>query len=502
MKIEFKNIVKHFDATQALKGVSFDINEGEIVGLLGENGAGKSTLMNILGGVLDATSGIITIDGVDYESLNTNEAFDLGISFIHQELNLIDDLKVYENLFLNHELTNNGFLDKKTMISEAKRVMKEMDLDINPEDYVRDIDTSRKQLVEIAKAVLFSSKVIIFDEPTTALTDKEVDILFNLMRNFRDRGISSIYISHKMPEIFEICDRYVVLRDGNFIEEGLIKDIDEKIATDLLVGRSLDHEQVYIEDNNFDEVYFEVINLSSGHHFEDINFKVKKGEVVSITGLFGDGRGELSEALFGDRELSNGEIFIKGNRVTKVEIPTIIKSGVSMVPRDRKTRSIISDMHIGDNLSLPHYKFKSKEKIISSKKESERFLKHKDIFSIKANSYRDSITSLSGGNQQKVIFARWLELNSDILILDNPTQGIDVGAKGEIYELIKELSKQGKSIIVFSSEYPEIQKISHRCIVMYQGRINKIFDHKDLNENDVMYYSTGSNIKEEANENR
>lgn len=500
MKIEFKDVVKHFDATQALKGVSFEINEGEIIGLLGENGAGKSTLMNILGGVISPTSGTIVINDTVYDELNTNLSFELGVSFIHQELNLIDDLKVYENLFLNHELTSKNLLDKKKMISESKRVFKQMELDINPEEYVRDIDTSRKQLVEIAKALLFNSKVIIFDEPTTALTEKEIEILFRLMRDFKAKGISSIYISHKMPEIFEICDRYVVLRDGSFIEEGLIKDIDEKIATDLLVGRKLDHEKVYIEDNNYDEVYFEALNLESDNHFKDINFTVKKGEVVSITGLFGDGRGELSEALFGDRKVDGGEIFIKGMRMEKVDITSMIKAGVSMVPRDRKSRSIISDLHIGDNLSLPYYKFKAKLGLLSTKKEKERYIKHRDIFSIKANSYRDSITSLSGGNQQKVIFARWLELDNDILILDNPTQGIDVGAKGEIYELIKQLSKEGKSIIVFSSEFQEIQKISHRCIVMYQGQINKVFTHEELNENDVMYYSTGANIKEDTYE--
>ena len=500
MKIQFKNVTKHFDATKALQDVSFEVNAGEIVGLLGENGAGKSTLMNILGGILEPTSGSVVIDDVEYSHLNANLAYELGISFIHQELNLIDDLKVYENLFLNHELTEKGILNKKLMISESRRVFKEMGLDINPESYVRDIDTSRKQLVEIAKALLFNSKVIIFDEPTTALTEKEIEILFKLMRDFKKNGISSIYISHKMPEIFEICDRYVVLRDGFFIEEGLIKDIDEKKATDLLVGRKLDHEKVYVEENNYDEVQFEVKNLTCDKYFKDISFAVKKGEVVSITGLFGDGRSELSEALFGEREISSGEILIDGIQVEKVNIPTMIKSGVSMVPRDRKSRSIISDMHIGNNMSLPYFKFKSKDFLISSKKEKERYLKHRDIFSIKANTYRDSITSLSGGNQQKVIFARWLELDNEILILDNPTQGIDVGAKGEIYELIKGLSKQGKSIIVFSSEYPEIQKISHRCIVMYQGRINKIFKHNDLNENDVMYYSTGANIKEDAHE--
>ncbi len=500
MRIKFNDIVKHFNATQALKGVSFEINEGEILGLLGENGAGKSTLMNILGGVLPPTSGTIQIDNQLFDHLNADIAFNLGISFIHQELNLVEDLKVYENLFLNHEITKRGLLDKKAMIKKSKEVFTRMNVDINPESFISDIDTSRKQLVEIAKALLFDSKVIIFDEPTTALTDKEIKILFDIMRNFKKQGISSIYISHKMPEIFEICDRYVVLRDGRFIQEGFIVDIDENIATDLLVGKSLDHDLVYVEENNNEEIYFEVKNLNLTNHFKDISFSVKKGEVISITGLFGDGRGELSEALFGARAITSGEIYIKNKKIDKVNIPNIIKEGISMVPRDRKERSIIRDMNIGDNLSIPFFKFKSEKVLISKNSEKNRFVKNKEIFSIKANSYKDGITSLSGGNQQKVIFARWLELNSDIYILDNPTQGIDVGAKGEIYELISELSKQGKSIIVFTSEYPEIQKISHRTIVMYQGEINKIIDHKDLSENAIMYYSTGANKKESKNE--
>lgn len=500
MQIKFNDIVKHFNATEALKGVSFEVNAGEILGLLGENGAGKSTLMNILGGVLTPTSGTIQIDEQLFEQLNADIAFDLGISFIHQELNLVEDLKVYENLFLNHEITKRGLLDKREMIAQTKAVFKKMNVDINPESYISDIDTSRKQLVEIAKALLFDSKVIIFDEPTTALTDKEIKILFDIMRNFKQQGISSIYISHKMPEIFEICDRYVVLRDGRFIQEGLISEIDENIATDLLVGKSLDHDLVYVDENKYDEIFMEVKNLTLDNYFKDISFKVKKGEVISITGLFGDGRGELSEALFGARLISSGEMYIKNKLIDKVSISNIIKEGISMVPRDRKERSIIRDMNIGNNLSLPFFRFKARRGLITNNSEESRFIKNKDIFSIKANSYRDPITSLSGGNQQKVIFARWLELDSDIYILDNPTQGIDVGAKGEIYELISELSRLGKSIIVFTSEYPEIQKISHRCIIMYQGEINKILEHKDLSENAVMYYSTGANKKERNNE--
>lgn len=499
MRIEFKNISKHFGATKALKNVSFSIEQGDILGLLGENGAGKSTLMNILGGVLPPTEGSIVIDDKEYKSLDADTSFNLGISFIHQELNLVHDLKVYENLFLNHEITKFGLLDKKEMIRQTRDVFQRMNLDIDPEAFVKDIDTSRKQLVEIAKALLYESKIIIFDEPTTALTDKEVKILFDLMREFKKQDITCIYISHKMPEIFEICDHYVVLRDGTFIQEGLIEDIDENIATELLVGKAINHDKLFICENACDDNILEVRDLTAKPFFEDISFDVKKGEVVSVTGLFGDGRGELSEALFGARPVDSGVIKIADKEIPNSSIRKMIENGVSMVPRDRKDRSIIKDMNIGDNLSMPYYRYKQKEPLILKHHEKERYLKNKDLFSIKASSYKANIGSLSGGNQQKVIFARWFELDNDLYILDNPTQGIDVGAKGEIYELIQELADRGKSVIVFSSEFPEIQKISNRCIVMYRGRINKILESDEIIEKDVMYYSTGSNMKENRN---
>ena len=496
MEIKFKHITKRFGATEALKDVSFNVESGVVLGLLGENGAGKSTLMNILGGVLSPTEGIIEIDGVDYSSIDTEKAFKLGISFIHQELNLVNDLKVYENLFLNQKLGKFGFLDKRAMIQASKEVFERMSVDIDPEAYIRDIDTSRKQLVEIAKSILFDSKVIIFDEPTTALTDKEIQVLFKLMREFKQQGISSIYISHKMPELFSICDQYVVLRDGTFIAEGKMADINEKIATELLVGKVLDQSVVYLHELESHQEVLKVEKMTAEPYFRNISFSLKKGEIVAVTGLFGDGRGELSEALFGVRSLDSGVIHIYDNPIKKPTINNMIKAGISMVPRDRKERSIIKDMNIGNNLSMTHFKFGDKNIFVSANREKQRFIRNKEIFSIKASNPKALITSLSGGNQQKVIFARWFEMDSDVYILDNPTQGIDVGAKGEIYELIAQLSKRGKSVIVFSSEFPEIQKIAHRCIVMYRGEINKIIDHQDLNEVDVMYYSTGANKKE------
>ncbi|MBN2299596.1 MAG: sugar ABC transporter ATP-binding protein [Acholeplasmataceae bacterium] len=497
MNIKFHNISKNFGAIQALDNVSFEIGQAEILGLLGENGAGKSTLMNILGGVLRPSSGSIEIDGKGYTHLSTAESMHLGISFIHQELNLVNDLKVFENLFLHHELTNAKFyLNKKEMILKSREVFKRMNLNIDPNAFVRDLDTSRKQLVEIAKSLLFESKLIIMDEPTTALTNQEIENLFGIMRELKNQGITLIYISHKMPELFNICDKYTVLRDGKFIASGLFKDIDEQKATELLVGRSvvqnLDIKNLPIET----EEVFKVTNFTLEPFFKDITFSIRKGEIVAVTGLFGDGRGELSEALFGARKVTHGEIYLRDKKLPLSSIKQIMKSGVSMIPRNRKERSIIKDMTILDNLSMAHFTSKHPNPIISEKEEKERFSKNQKSTNIRSGSPYDLITSLSGGNQQKVIFARWFELNSEIYIMDNPTQGIDVGAKFEIYDLIRDLAKQGKSILVFSSEFPEIYQIANRCIIMYKGEINKILPHEELNEVDVMYYSTGSNKKE------
>ena len=497
MIIEFKNIYKNFGAVQALTDVSFSIGEAEIHGLLGENGAGKSTLMNILGGVLPPTSGTIVIDGTSYTHLTPHQAVDLGISFIHQELNLVNDLKVFENLFINRELTKGKiYLNKKEMIKKSHEVFKRMNIDIDPTLFVRELDTLEKQLVEIARAILFESKLIIMDEPTTALTDKEINNLFTIMRELKKNGISCIYISHKMPELFAICDKYTVLRDGKFIDSGFFKDINENRATELLVGRKL-IEDKDIHRNQLDtEIVFEDQDLSCPPYFNNISFNVKKGEVVAITGLFGDGRGELSEALFGARKVSSGKVLKNGKQLNLSSIKSVMKSGVGMIPRNRKERSIIKDMNILNNVSIAHFTSQHKNILIKNKEEIERFEKNQKVTNIKVGSPKDPITSLSGGNQQKVIFARWFELDSDVYLLDNPTQGIDVGAKFEIYKLINYLAEQGKSIIVFSSEFPEIYKVCHRCIVMYRGEINKIFKHDELNEVDMMFYSTGSNRKE------
>lgn len=495
MLLEMKNITKIFGPVTALDQVDFTVNGSEIHGLLGENGAGKSTLMNVLAGAIPASSGSIYIDDELVEDMTISKSNDMGIRFIHQELNLFNDLTVFENLFLGQEITRkNGFLDKKQMIKRARQVLVRMKMDINPLMLVDDLEPSRKQLLEIAKALLFESNLIIMDEPTTALTNKEIDILFGIMRQLKEEGISIIFISHKMPELFSICDKYTVLRDGKFIDSGYFKNIDEKIATQLLVGRSIVNERVKTKDYR-KEVVFSVKGLSCDGFFEDISFDLKKGEVLAITGLHGDGRGELSEALFGARQLSSGEVFMNDKLLKLKSIKQVMRAGVGMVPRDRKERSIIKDLSILNNLSIAYFISKHKKAFISRREEINRYNRNQKLTNIKSDKPDNYITSLSGGNQQKVVLSRWLELDSDVYILDNPTQGIDVGAKFEIYKLIDEIAKRGKSLIVFSSEFPEIYKIADRCLVMYKGHVNAELDFEDFSEINVMYYATGSNLE-------
>ena len=493
MLLEMKGITQNFGSVKALDDVSFTVGDAEIHGLLGENGAGKSTLMNILGGALNPTEGEIFIDGQRIEEMTIHKSNALGIKFIHQELNLVNDLMVYENLFLGQELTNRiGLLDRKQMIARSREVLRRIKLDIDPMEMLDQLEPSRKQLVEIAKALLFESKLIIMDEPTTALTNKEIDVLFDIMRSLKVHGLSIIFISHKMPELFAICDKYTVLRDGKFIETGYFKDIDEQKATNLLVGRSIVDSQLVKEDLRGDPILW-VEHLTSKGHFFDINFNLRAGEVLAITGLHGDGRGELSEALFGARRVDAGTVTLHGKKLNLGNIRDVMKAGVGMVPRNRKERSIIKDLNILNNLSIAYFIAKHSRVFINKKEELERFARAQMFTNIRVGNPEDYITSLSGGNQQKVIVSRWLELDSQVYILDNPTQGIDVGAKFEIYKLIYELARSGKSLIIFSSEFPEIYKIADRCLVMYEGHINAELDRDHLTEINVMYYATGSN---------
>lgn len=494
MKLEMQNISKEFGPVAALQDVSFLIGPGQIHGLLGENGAGKTTLMNILSGSFPPTSGKIIIDGKEITGMTPQKSVEMKIRFIHQELNLCNDLKVYENMYLREEIANRaGFIDKKKEIKRAQEVLDGMNVHIDADSSVSDLETAKKQLVEIAKALLFQSELIIMDEPTTALNNQEIENLFTIMRGLQAQGVSFIYISHKMPEIFSICDTYTVLRDGHFIETGLIEDIDENKATELLIGKTFVNANLKEQQKPCmgEEVLLSAKGLG-GDAFEDIFFDLHRGEVIAITGLQGAGSGELATALFGATPVKKGTLETKAGKLNTKSIIDVMRHRVAMIPCNRKERGILPDLSIRDNNSMSFFTLLHKSPLINNKEESDRFEKNRQKMEIKVGSEKDPITSLSGGNQQKVIVGRWLETDADVLIMDNPTQGIDVGAKYAIYKLILELASQGKGIIVFSTEFPEIYQIADRCIVMYKGRISGCLNRQELDETRVMALSTGT----------
>lgn len=499
MRLEMKDIVMEFGPVRAVDHVDLTVEAGQIVGLLGENGAGKSTLMNVLAGVYAPVSGKILIDSQEVTMKDVRSANSRGIRFIHQELNLCRDLRVYENMFLGEELhTKFHFLDRSAMISRCEEVFRRMKVEIDPNAVVENLSAAQKQLVEIGKALLFDSQLIIMDEPSTALNTSEIENLFEIMRQLKEEGVSFIYISHKMPELFEICDIYYILCDGKLVAHGNFADINEDQVTELMIGHNLQSEE--FDHHVFhatDEVLLEVQNVSS-KILKDVSFQLRRGQILAVTGLQGSGRDELADVLFGV-ESYTGDILVSGqkmpNRASSGSIHRYMKKGIGMVPRMRPERGIHNDLSVQDNLSMGYLNTRFKHLLIRSKEETDRFDRQQQAMSIKVGNRLNPITSLSGGNQQKVILGKWLETTPDILLLDNPTQGIDVGTKFDIYHLILELASQGKAIIVFTAEFPEIWKVADCCMVLYQGRCNAWLERGELNEKKVMYYSTGANLE-------
>lgn len=498
MLVEMRGITKDFGPVCAVDNVDFSVGPGQIIGLLGENGAGKSTLMNVLAGSYPATSGDIFINGQKVRLANAKAASHHGIRFIHQELNLCNDLAVFENMFLADEITKGlGLLNKKEMIGRCMEVFQRMKVNIDPCKPVGKLQAADKQLVEIAKALLFKCELIIMDEPTTALSTHEIENLFAIMRQQREKGVSFIYISHKIPELFEICESYYVLRDGRLVARGDFKDIDENGITELMIGRQLADDEFTKHVNSSREGIALSVRDLSGEDFKNVSFELHDGEILAITGLHGSGRDSIADALYGVIPYK-GEITIKGKPVkTGMDIRGFLKQGVIMVPRMRKERGIHNHLSIRDNISMGYLNTRHKRLLINLKTENERFLRQKRALSIKTDQPGNPITSLSGGNQQKVILGRWLETDARVILFDNPTQGIDVGAKFEIYHLILSLAKEGKAIIIFSQEFPEIFKVADSCIVLYKGEVNAVLGREELTEKNVMYYSTGANLEGE-----
>lgn len=488
--LEMKNIYKAFGANKVLKGVSLIVEEGEVHALLGENGAGKSTLMNILTGVITYDAGEIVFDGKNYPEPTIAMMEEAGIAFVHQELNVINDLTVSDNIFLNREITKAGvLLDKAEMIRKTQQLFNDLGVDINPNIMVSELKTAEKQLLEICRALYVDAKLFILDEPTTALSNDEIKHLFSIIRNLKKQKKSFIFISHKMPEIFDISDRYTVFRNGEMISSGYIKDTDPHAITSDMVGVKFAEEDLYTPRVLGDTVL--ELKHVTGLGFEDINLEIKKGEIVAFTGLAGCGASELMHAMFGSSHIDSGEIYVDGKPITG-SINRHMKSSLALLPSNRRENSVISDLTILENYAIAKQSISGNKPMINRKDDTKNYSTDKVKLNIKAEDHDDSIDALSGGNKQKVFIGRWLNTGSDILLFDNPTQGVDVGAKAEIYKLILQFAQEGKTIIINTLEIPEIQKVADRCIIFYEGRIVKELKHEEVNEHDVMLYSTSA----------
>lgn len=497
--LTMSGIRKAFSGVPVLNGVDLHVGPGEVHALLGENGAGKSTLMNILTGSYTADAGTVTFNGADITGASIKAVEKAGIAFVHQELNLFNDLLAYENIFLGQEETGPVFsLKKKSMIAKANDLFERLGVDIEPTALVADLKQSQKQLLEISRALFFNAKLLILDEPTTALNTAEVEHLFQIVRSLRDQGTSFIFISHKMPEIFALCDTYTVLRNGTFVGQGKICDTTPREVTGMMVGATISERGAY-EPRETGETVLS-LDRFTGPGFEDISMEVSRGQVIGLTGLMGCGSTELMQCLFGIGRPTGGTATVLGKKLHGGSIHEAMKAGIAMLPSDRKENSVLPDMSLLENMYVSEHVLSGKNPIIHKGKEQERFEHYQKLLSIKANSSDDSVLSLSGGNQQKVFMARWLNTDAEVLLFDNPTQGIDVGAKAEIYHLILDLARGGKTVIINTLEIPELREVADVCYVLYEGRIVKRLEHDEIDEQTVMLYSTNSVSDDPATE--
>ena len=493
MKIEMKDIYKSFGKNDVLKGVNFTLNDGEIHALVGENGAGKSTLMNILSGVLSKDKGEILIDGKEVDISDTNVAKKYGISFIHQELSDWPELTVMDNIFMNNEIKNGIFLDKAKMRKRCIELLERCDLDINPKTKVSELSVGQRQMMEIAKANLNKVNVLILDEPTSALTNNEIDKLFKLIKRLRDKNVSMIYISHRMEEIFSLTNKITVMRDGKSVSVMDTNKTDEREVVSYMVGRDIG--DFYPEmDAEISDVKIELKNFNREGFFKDINIEAKKGEVLGISGLMGAGRTEIMRSVFGLDPKDSGEVFIDGKKIEIKNPADAIKNKIGFVTENRQEEGLILDESIRENISLLNFDKFSKNSFIDKAKEKNLSDNLVDSFKVKTQSSESKISDLSGGNQQKVVFAKWYAIGPEILILDEPTKGVDVGAKREIYDLIKDLTKKAVSIILISSDLPELISLSNRIYVIHEGKIQGELLKKDASQEKIMTLATGGRL--------
>lgn len=488
--LKMEGIRKSFNRLEVLHGINLEVKSGEIVALLGENGAGKSTLMKILAGVHLPSSGKISIEGQEVEIGSPKESQQLKISIIHQEFNLLKDLSIAENIFLGKQITSSiGIINWSAMNTKTENLLKRVGLaHLPPDRLVNDCSIAEQQLIEIAKALSFDSKILIMDEPTATLNNEDTQKLLTLMQELRAEGLGIIFITHRLDEVMRVADRAVVMRDGEYIGEDKVENLTKDQIVRMLVGRDLTN--MYPERvPPLDEVILEVNDLSVRKRLHNISFSVKKGEILGVAGLLGSGKTELSKAIFGLLKHSGGEVRMQGEKVNSPK--SAIDAGIALVTDDRKDEGLVLDLSVAENILIPSYRKISQFGVLKKttmKKIVDRWVTD---LKIKTPSSESEVRKLSGGNQQKVVLGKWLQMDPKILILNEPTRGIDIGAKFEIYKIIHELSTKGISIILISSEMPELLGMSHRIIVMNEGKLTGEMDIQDATQEKIFEYATG-----------
>lgn len=487
--LEIKNISKLYPGVRALNNVSLSFRRGEVHALCGENGAGKSTLIKAISGAISPTTGEIVIEGKSYSAMTPGLSRENGIAVVYQEFTLVPVLSAAENIFMGAFHKKGIVLDHKSMYESASAIFKRMGIDLDPRIAVKDLTTGYQQIVEIAKAISQNAKILIMDEPSAPLTTNEVEAMFNIVRALKKEGVTIIYISHRLEEIFQLADRVSVLRDGEYIETKNIVDTDREDLIKLMVGRVLSHTYPK-RDCIQNEVVLDVRNLC-GNGIKDVSFTLRKGEILGLGGLVGAGRTELCEMIFGRYPIQSGEVYLRGERIALASPSDAVQKGIALVPEDRKRHGIIGIMTVGDNLTLSGIRKLTRGFTIDKKAQNDYAQAQVDALEIKTPGLYQRVNNLSGGNQQKIILGRWLGTDPDIFVFDEPTRGIDVGAKAEIYKLMTQLVQEGKSIIMVSSDMEELLGMSDRLVVLHKGRYSGTLDRIQFSQETVLKFSSG-----------
>ncbi|MDV7105544.1 sugar ABC transporter ATP-binding protein [Vibrio sp. TH_r3] len=500
--LTLKNICKSFSGVQVLHNISIEIHAGEILGILGENGAGKSTLLKIISGIYQKTSGQVNVAGDDVEITSPAEAKALGIAMIPQEFNLISTLNVFENIFLGQELKSGALLDKRAMRQRTSKLLTQLETNISPDTLIEDLSVAEKQMVEIAKALVNDAQILIMDEPTTVLTSQEVTVLFKLIDTLKAKGVTILFISHKLKEVKKLCDRLMIMRDGELVSIDEVSNIDEQDMARKMVGRELN--QVFPPHSVArTDIALQVDNLSIPELLHDINFIVRKGEVLGFSGLVGSGRTEIAEAIMGLRKHQQATVKIHGKRVHIKSIKDAVKHGLAYLSEDRQGCGLTMNFDLVENISLIALNnYRKSSGLIDHSKTKKKTEQYVDQFSIKAASLDTELFYLSGGNQQKVYLSKWMDTQPEILILDEPTRGVDVNTKKDIYHFIHNLTEQGLAVIVISSDMEEIIGLAHRIVVMREGRKQGELQQDEINEENIMFLAAGLQHNLKTNNNK